>query len=180
MRNLKFLLLFIIVSCGSKPGKEFFFKIDGLEKNNEVSNLVKIEKVKVYYLSNNRKDQNSICFLIKVAEKEIKEQMTEMKFKLFYEKSSFEYISMFPPLISDEETIFICFSQDYMNKTKLDSIISSMEDVRTKDKIEITRDIIRNLELYFYQDLNDSINIVLDSDALFSLYLRDKSMMNIY
>lgn len=180
MRNLLFLLLFVIVSCGSKTGKEFFFKVDDLKVPDVATNSVKIQKIKMYYLSNSRKDQNNLCFTIKLEDKEIKEQIDRINFKLFHEGSGFEYISMFPPSISEEETIFICFSQDYMKKTKLDSIISSMEEIRIKDKIEITKDIIRNLELYLYYDDNDSIHVTLNKDVLFSFFLRDKSMAEVY
>lgn len=60
------------------------------------------------------------------------------------------------------------------------TIISSMEEVRTKDKIGITKDIIRNLDLYLFYDGNDSIRIPLDKNALFSFYLYDKSMKNVF
>lgn len=180
MRDLLFLLIFVFASCGSKSGKEFYFKVDDLKVPDVAINSVKIQKVKMYYLSNSRKDQNNLCFTIKFEDKEIKEQIDRIKFKLFHGGSRFEYISMFPPSISEEETIFICFSQNYMKKTKLDFIISSMEKVRTKDKIEITKDIIRNLELYLYYDDNDSIHVPLDKDVLFSFFLRDKSMTKVY
>ncbi len=181
MRNFLLLsgLLFFI-SCGNKTGKEYFFKVNHLPQRNDNSRLLSIQKVTMFYLSNSRKDMNNICFNIKINESKIKDDIRNIRFRLFHNNSGFEYISMFPPTVSEEETIYICFNHYRMEGTRFDSIVNSMEKVSTKEKIKITKGIIRNIDLYLYLDDNDSIRIPLDRNAKFSFYLRDKSMMNVY
>ncbi|WP_430614778.1 hypothetical protein [Flavobacterium sp. JP2137] len=179
MRNLVlFFVCVLYLSCGNKTGEEFFFQVENLSSKD--FDLLEIKKVKLYYLSNLRKDKNSLCFEIKIYNSQIRSQIKTTDFSLFYAENKFEYIAMFPPAVSAEDTVFICFSQDEMRGAKLDSIFNSMEKVHTNKKIQITKDIIKDVKLYLYFENKDSIAVPLSEKTLFSFYLRDKSMMNVY
>ncbi|WP_430614128.1 hypothetical protein [Flavobacterium sp. JP2137] len=180
MKNLVLLSMFFFISCGSKTGEEFFFKVDSLPLKNDYSELLYVQDVTMFYLNKNRKDKNSICFTVKIDQSSIKNQFENIRFRLFHGKNSYEYVSMFPPTVSEEDTVFICFSQDEMEGTKLDSIINSMEEVYTNEKIRITKYIIKDVKLYLYFENKDSTAVPLSKKTLFSFYLRDKSMLDVY
>lgn len=175
-----FFVCFLFLSCGNKTGEEFFFQVENLPSKVVDSSLLEIKKVKLYYLSNLRKDKNSICFEIKIYNSQIRSQINTTDFSLFYSESKFEYIAMFPPTVSPEDTVFICFSQDEMRGTKLDSIFNSMEKVHTNEKIQITKDIIKDIKLYLYFKNKDSIAVPFSEKTLYSFYLHDKSMLDVY
>ena len=171
-------VLSLFISCGSSTGEEFAFTVSDLPQAKVNSKLL-VNKSTMYYLSSSRKDMNNICFDIKISDSNLKEQIKNGSFRLLHNGNRFEHVSMFPPTVSEEGTVYICFYHYRMEATKLDSVVNSMENVSTTEKIRITRDVIREVELYFYLNDKDSILIPMDSNTNFSFYLRDKSMMNV-
>lgn len=179
MRILLLIYVFsLFISCGSSTGEEFSFTVSDLPQAKINSKLL-VNKSTMYFLSSSRKDMNNICFDIKINDSNLKEQIKNSSFRLLHNGNRFEHVSMFPPMVSEEGTVYICFHHYRMEGTKFDSVVNSMENVSTTGKIKITRDLIREVELYFYLNDNDSILVPMDSNTNFSFYLRDKSMMNV-
>jgi|SRR5690554_1179057 len=171
--KIKIILLVIsFISCIScVKEKEVFFNVNNRFNNVNSNDSLYIKKLTIYYDSKDTIDGNCLCFDI-LLNNHIAKNIEKSSFNIFYKKNKYKYISMFPPTVSEINTIYLCFFQSDLNNTEVDNLFDSINKTDEKGKILLAKKIINNISLVLNYNKKDSLLIPFDQSTQYSLYGR--------
>lgn len=171
--KIKVILLVIsfmlCISCVKE--KEVFFNVNNqLNKVDSIDSLY-IKEFTIYYDPKDSNGRNCFCFDI-LLNNHIAKNIGKSDFNFFIEKNKYELMSMFPPTVSEKNTIFLCFYQGDMSNIIVDNLFDSINKTDEEGKILLAKKIINNISLVLNYNKKDSLLIPFDQSTQYSLYGR--------
>ena len=172
MKN-KFILILIIlityISCSEN--KEIFFNVSNRFNKINSKDSLYINKFTIYYDSKDTIDGNCFCFDI-LLNNHIAKNIEKSDFNFFIGKNKYELMSMFPPSVSEKNTIYLCFFQSDMNNTVVDNLFDSIYKTNEEGKILLAKRIINKIALVLNCTEKYSLLISFNQSTQYSLYGR--------